>query len=76
MIDLFKSLPKVKEYDPDERAAMGMRPRAPVCQRCNREATFENPVGVTFRPSWNPLDRNDRGNLDALCAECRERFKG
>lgn len=61
-----------RKFDPDVLAAEGVRPRAPLCQRCGREATLENPVGVTFRPSWNPLDKTKRGHLDALCAKCRE----
>jgi hypothetical protein len=76
MIEIFSHIPKVREFDAEERAEMGMAPRAPLCQRCNREATFANPVGVTLRRSWNPLDKNPRAGLDALCAECRERYRG
>ena len=61
-----------RHFDPDALAAEGVRPQAPLCQRCGREATYENPVGVTFRRSWNPLDKNERGNIDAICARCRE----
>ena len=61
-----------RKFDPDTLAAEGVQPKAPLCMRCGREATFENPVGVTFRPSWSPLDKNERGHIDALCARCRE----
>jgi hypothetical protein len=77
MIDLFTSIPKVREYDADERAAMGMFPRNPICQRCNREATFLNPVGITRRDSWSPFNKQwGYRTLDAICAECRERYRG
>lgn len=75
MIDLFTFIPKIREYDPEERASMGMYPRAPLCQRCNREATVLNPVGCTLRRSWNPLDKNPRAGIDAICAECREKYR-
>ena len=62
----------VRNWDPDALAADHFQPRAPLCHRCGVEASFENPVGVTFRPSWNPLDKRTRNQLDALCARCRE----
>ena len=62
--------------DPDALAAAGARPRAPLCQRCGREATFDNPVGVTFRKTWTPFDRMaQHRHIDAICAECREQLK-
>lgn len=61
-----------RKFDPDTLAAEGVRPRAPLCQHCSREATFKNPVGVTFRPSWNPFGRDAHRHLDAICARCRE----
>ena len=65
----------VPGIDPEKLGQQGLRPRAPLCQRCGREATDKNPVGVTLRRSWNPLDRNPRAGLDALCAECRENMR-
>ena len=46
---------------------------APRCGDCGRKATWNNPVGVQVRPSWDPRDKNPRAGLDARCAECREK---
>ena len=61
-----------RRFDPQALAAEKYVPQAPLCQRCGREATVENPVGVTLRRSWNPLDSNPRAAIDAICAHCRE----
>lgn len=45
---------------------------APLCQRCGVKASPENPVGVTFRPSWNPYASDQHRHMDAICARCRE----
>lgn len=70
MIQLFTTIPKPKEMTPDDRAAAGMRPRAPLCFRCNREATPENPVRVNYRESWHPFGDHNFTTLDAVCAQC------
>ena len=63
-----------RKFDPDALAADHYQPREPMCQRCGIEASWNNPIGVTFRPSWNPMkgNKNPRGHMDALCARCRE----
>lgn len=61
-----------RKFDPDAMAVERYQPRSPMCMRCGREATFENPIGVTFRPDWNPLNKDKRNHVDALCAACRE----
>ena len=71
MIDLFTTIPKPREMTPDDRAAAGMRPRAPLCFRCNREATPQNPVKVHYRESWHPFKGYVNESLDAVCAECQ-----
>lgn len=62
----------VRKFDPDELAAEGYVPKAPMCQRCGVTATAKNPIGVTRRKSWNPFDPNRSKHLDAICAKCRE----
>lgn len=54
----------------------GYQPMYPICMACHREASPDNPIGVTLRRSWNPLDRNPRASLDARCASCREKRMG
>lgn len=46
---------------------------APLCQRCGVKASFENPVGIHFRPFWH-ADVKAFGSriFDAICARCRE----
>lgn len=61
-----------RKFDPEVLGAEGLVPKAPLCHRCGREATFKNPVGVTFRPTWNPYGLDNHRHLDALCFECRE----
>lgn len=63
--------------DPDrsrERVMNGeLVPDAPLCQRCGVKASFENPVGIHFRPFWHK-DVKAFGTriFDAICARCRE----
>lgn len=46
---------------------------APLCQRCGVKASFENPVGVHFRPFWEKdVKRFGTRIFDAICARCRE----
>lgn len=70
MIEIFTTIPKPKEMTPDDRAAAGMRPRAPLCFRCNREATQQNPVRAHVRESWHPFGGYRYETLDGVCAEC------
>lgn len=61
-----------RKYDPDALAADGYIPQNPLCQRCGHEATFENPIGVSFRKSWDPFTKREGRIMDALCARCRD----
>lgn len=76
MIEVFASIPKPKELTPDDRAALGMRPRAPLCFRCNREATPQNPVRTHYRESWHPWGGYQYQTLDAVCARCLTGLEG
>ena len=74
-MDLIVRAGGANEVTPDKRAEMGMRPRMPICQRCNRETTERNPIFATQRPTWNPFDRDPIRNFDFVCVECRELLK-
>lgn len=64
-----------RKFDPDELAADGYIPKAPMCQRCGRVATYTNPVGVSFRKDWDGRDGDPNKFVDALCWTCREWLK-
>lgn len=79
-MDVFTRILPIQEYDPDDRAVQQLLGRhfcGPVCQRCNQEASRENGgVLVTLRRSWDPLDKNERAALDAICKRCQEKYRG
>ena len=59
--------------DSDRLAEEGFVPRAPLCMRCGHQATFDNPVGIKFRKSWDLYSEKwNHETLDAICAKCRE----
>jgi len=64
--------PVHRHYDPDILGAENYIPQNPICHRCGREATRNNPIGISFRPTWNPFERYSYRHMDALCAKCRE----
>lgn len=76
MIEIFTHIPKMQEFTPDDRAAMADPYLGPRCQRCNTPPTDQNPIGFTLRRSHNVLDKNKRAAVDAICARCRERYRG
>ena len=53
----------------------GYQPKAPLCDVCGVEATFDNPVGVQVSESWHPYGYHDHRHVDARCARCREQGK-
>jgi len=74
-MDLIVTAGGRNEVTPDKRAEMGMRPKSPVCQRCNRETTERNPIFAAPRQGWNPFAKDFNRQFDFICVECRERLK-
>jgi hypothetical protein len=76
VIDIFTHIPRMPEVTPDDRAAMRDPYSGPRCQRCNRRPTDANPIGFTLRRDARGFDSNPRAGIDAICASCRERYRG
>lgn len=78
MLQVFSRLERLKEVTPDDLAAAEHIPLGPVCNRCNRFATDKNIAGFKFaiRRSWDPLDKEPRAGIDALCGPCFEKYRG
>lgn len=78
MLTIFSHLEPLKQFTPDDLAVADSVPMGPVCNRCNAYATADNIAGFKFaiRPSWDPLEENKRGGIDALCGPCFEAYRG
>lgn len=71
-------LPSIKSptSDPDKLAEQGVVAMAPICQRCSREHSFENPIWATQRKVWNPYDPDRLSRqFDIICSRCREEMR-